>query len=128
MCLNRLDGKVKPCKKGYKVMLRSGGDLYTPTMGVDKPIPQGLLVSEARWRYTDGAWNLPSGDGGYYPTGWHVFHTKAAARFWRGETLDACGGYCIVKVEASVPVATGWQGGHKVTVCKKIKITEVLND
>jgi len=130
MCLDRLDEKAKPCKVGYKVMYEEGdGRLCSLMQGNGEPREQGVwLVSEnARYSWISNTirkyapWPNSSRVEFTYPNGWHVYHTEAAAR---GFLEWSCR---VVKVEVDEPVAVGWQCRVKVTVCKKIKIVEVLS-
>ena len=133
MCLDRLDEKTKPCKVGYKVMYEGcDGKLYSHLQGNGEPRRTGVWLDERDARYAGTAWAFsgdviqkskpwnPSFTEFTYPCGWHVYHTKVAARGCC--PLDCC----VVRVEVDEPVATGRQVGYRVTVCKKIKITEVL--
>ena len=123
MCLDRLDEKVKPCKKGYKVMAYHEGQLRSECQGnrdirqvgvwLDEKDARNPIINEPAGRIRTGRLD--------YPMGWHVFHSKRAV-----SSVFPLGSLHIVRVEVDEPIATGWESGYKVTVSKKIKITEVL--
>ena len=124
MCLDKLDERVKPCKTGYKVVRRrEDGKLYGLHYGLDT-LPLGDWLHEMEYR-TEWDVRIDMDDGSSYPVGWHVYHEKPYKK---------CDQHVIVKVEVKEPIATGYEinwasmygDSRKVTVAKKIKITEVL--
>ena len=117
MCLERLDD-FEPCEVGYKVFRVQLAKLYGESCDLyhERNVNVWLNANQfgdSRRKYI----TMPDGRK-RYPVGFHVFHTRKVAKEWIGGSL----GYVIKKVKCKHPVATGYQYGEKVTVCKKIFI------
>lgn len=130
MCLDSLGHDLKPCKKGYKAMEGNWDRLYSAVRGNGEPRPMGVWLDEEKYRGGDRRCQegIPIFTGNedcieVYPKGWHVYHTKRAAQKAAGQIHLGV----VVRVECQEPVAVGYQSyPDRVTVCKRIKITEVL--
>jgi len=117
MCLDVIRN-FKPCEIGYKAVYKIDGEFYPP-LGSIKPLPLGIWLKEKDYRLSVYG-NLQFIGGGevQYPFGWHIFHTKKAAKGWYP------GGFLVLRVRVRGAHTVGLQDGQKITVAKEIKILE----
>lgn len=140
MCLATLNPKLTPCRVGYKVFRKPSwrfkelnpDALFGQCQG-QKKRPIGKWLDEKAYRpsllrvRTHLYIRRDAIRIAHYPTGWHVFHTRAGAKAW-GVRKDEV----IRKVLVRGSVAVGYQqcglwtcanaSLRRVTVCKEIFI------
>ena len=125
MCLDR-KGRFKPCKVGYKVMIRNGSQLVGYWRNISKERKLGVWLSELDFRNSDESSPDTLGtmfSGSHYPYGWHIYHSIEDVKVSYPSLTTA-----IVKVSVKNPVAVGYEGKlrRRVTVARQIKILEVI--
>jgi len=126
MCLHRIT-EDKPCKRGYKVVRKFGGNYLSLFKG-DKPLLLGEWLGEKDYRSMPKLEKLGivayGVDDTYiantYSTGFHVYHLKKDAVSYAGF------GRVVVTVQVRKPTATGFENKRKVTVAKEIKLLKVV--
>ena len=126
MCLDDV-GEVptRPSRqivKAWKVFERVAGTTKKPLRG-----------SMFSFRFAQGVWVKDTARGEItspylvtYPTGFHCFRTRAAARAWRSDGVHAvhadARGEVVRPVRVRRAVAWGMQGGCRVVVAREIFI------
>lgn len=134
MCLSSKE-TFKPCKTGYKIMMKVKRGLIGEFQGLYNYRPMGKWLDEKNYRSLPTSAHIPLPSGELYPTGWHIYHGKRVALQHLKVYRSVRSNYVLVKVSVRTPLLTGLQycfvrGNHinylRVTVAKEIRIDSIL--
>lgn len=121
MCLEFIIDEKPDLKKvtGYKVLwhYRDGRRVRYFTSNQSKEVYLGKTMHErGRNMLGTGHWTFSG-----YQTGFHLWHSYAAAKAWRNSNEEI-----IVRVIGRKLVCIGQQNGQTVYVCRQIRILKIM--
>ena len=114
MCLDTVDAENRKVKYGYKVYHERDGNLYSEFQSNGTPHIIGKWITDTPYVKNLKTTFWSNG----YPSGFHVFTSKKAAKDWWANESE----HVIRKVLVKDIVASGTQWGHNVVVCRQKKI------